>query len=227
MKLPRFFRLLPLVVLAIAALLVLNGTGLLRDGVALAETAATALSDAPTPANKDFAEPDQQIASANEADIMTSLSRRRTELDAREAQVKLQADILAAAEKRVDAKIAQLQALQDKMASLVQQHDEAQQAQIASLTKTYIGMGKKAGPIFAGLPDDVAVPVAQAMKPADLALIMGGMPADAAQKLTVKLASRLALPQTADAPAPATPAPAADAPAQTASAAPATPKKQP
>jgi len=35
MKLPRFVRLLPLVVLAIAALLVLNGTGLLRDGVAL------------------------------------------------------------------------------------------------------------------------------------------------------------------------------------------------
>jgi flagellar motility protein MotE (MotC chaperone) len=220
MKLPRFVRLLPLVVLAIAALLVLNGTGLLHDGIALAETAAGALTDAPEPSNRDFAEPDQQIASAAEADIMTSLSRRRAELDARQAQVKLQADILAAAEKRVDAKIAQLQALQDKMAGLIQQHDEQQQAQIAALTKTYIGMGKKAGPIFAGLPDDVAVPVAQAMKPADLALIMSGMPADAAQKLTVKLASRLTLPQTADAPAPA---PAA-------AAAPATPdpsKKQP
>jgi flagellar motility protein MotE (MotC chaperone) len=227
MKLPRFARLLPLVVLAIGALLVLNGTGLLRDGVALAETAASALTDAPAPSNKDFAEPDQQIASAMEADIMTSLARRRTELDAREAQVKLQADILAATEKRVDAKIAQLQALQDKMASLIQQHDDAQQAQIAALTKTYIGMGKKAGPIFAGLPDDVAVPVAQAMKPGDLALIMGGMPADAAQKLTVKLANRLTLPQTADAPAPAPATPEPAAPATPAAAAPATQKKQP
>ena len=40
--------------------------------------------------------------------MLTGLSRRRTELDAREAAIKLQADILAATEKRVDAKIAQL-----------------------------------------------------------------------------------------------------------------------
>ena len=223
MKLPRFARLLPLVVLAIAALLVLNGTGLLRDGAALAQTAASALTDAPESANKDFAEPDQQIASAAEADIMTSLSRRRVELDAREAQVRMQADLMAATEKRVDAKIAQLQALQDKMAGLLQQHDKEQQAQIDALVKTYSIMGKNAGPIFAGLPDDVAVPVAQGMKPDILSTVLKGMPADAAQKLTVKLASRLALPQTADAPAPAA---AADA----ASAAPAPPpagKKQP
>jgi hypothetical protein len=125
MKLPRFARLLPLVVLAIGALLVLNGTGLLRDGVALAQTAASALTDAPQPSNRDFAEPDQQIASANEADIMTSLSRRRGELDARESQVRIQADLMAAAEKRVDAKIAQLQALQTKIAALVAERDEA------------------------------------------------------------------------------------------------------
>ena len=55
MKLPRFARLLPLVVLAIATLLVLNGTGLLRDGAALAQTsisaAANALTDAPPPSS--------------------------------------------------------------------------------------------------------------------------------------------------------------------------------
>jgi hypothetical protein len=51
-----------------------------------------------------------------------------------------------------------------------------------------------------------------------------------AKTLTVKLADRLTLPQTADAPAPvapAAPAPAAATPGQTASAAPATPQKQP
>ena len=209
-KRPRFLRLLPAVVLAGAALLVLNGTGLVRDGAALAQTA---LNDQPPAANRDYAEPDQQIATAAEADILTSMSRRRAELDARESQVQIQADILAATEKRVDAKIAQLQTLQSKITSLLGDRDDAQKAQIDALVKTYSALGKKAGPIFSGLPDDVAVPVAQAMKPDDLAQIMGAMPADVAQKLTVKLAGRLALPETADAPAPAAPAPAAPTPA--------------
>jgi hypothetical protein len=95
-KLPRLVRLLPGVVLASAALLVLNGTGLVRDGAALAQSFAQ--TDAPQPANKDYAEPDQQIATAAEADILTSMSRRRAELDARESQLKLQAAILAATE---------------------------------------------------------------------------------------------------------------------------------
>jgi flagellar motility protein MotE (MotC chaperone) len=223
-KLPRFARLLPLVALAIAALLVLNGTGLLRDGVALAETAAAAVSNQPAPPNRDFAEPDQQVASASEADIITSLSRRRAELDARERQIRLQADILAATEKRVDAKIAQLQMLQTKVDSLVAARDAEQEKQIADLVKTYSSDGMKAAVaarIFETMPDAVLIPVVQKMKSDKIA----AMSPDAAQKLTVKLANRLALPETADAPAPAA------APTQTASAAPvaapATAKKQP
>ncbi len=217
MKLPRLARLLPLVVLAIAALLVLNTTGLMRDGVALAETAASALTAQPEPSNQDYAEPDQQIASANEADILTSLSRRRAELDARESQNKVQADILAATEKRVDAKIAQLQALQNKIAALLADRDDAQKAQIAALTKTYSAMKPAAAArIFETLPDAVLLPVAQAMKSDVMSLVLAQMDKEKASALTVKLADRLALPQTTDAPAPAA---APVAPAQTASAA--------
>jgi flagellar motility protein MotE (MotC chaperone) len=219
-KLPRFLRLLPSLVLGLIALLVLNGTGLVRDGVALAQTAAASLSEAPEPANADYAEPDQQIASAAEADILTSLSRRRAELDARDARIKLQADILAATEKRMDAKIAQLQALQTKIAALLADRDAAQKAQITALVKTYSAMKPAdAARIFDALPDGVLVPVAQQMKSDVLSLVLAKMSADNAKSLTVKLADRLALPETADAPAPA----------QTASAAPApqTPQKQP
>lgn len=217
--LPRFLRLLPSLVLGLAALLVLNGTGLVRDGAALAQTAAGAFAEAP--ANADYAEPDQQIASAAEADILTSLSRRRAELDARESKVKMQADILAATEKRMDAKIAQLQALQNRIAALLADRDAAQKAQIAALVKTYSAMKPAdAARIFDALPDGVLVPVAQQMKSDVLSLVLARMSADNAKSLTVKLADRLALPETADAPAPA----------QTASAAPAapqTPQKQP
>jgi len=220
-RLPRIVRLLPAVVLAGATLLVLNGTGLVRDGVALAQTAANALIDQPEPANKDYAEPDQQIASAAEADIGTLLSRRRGELDARENQLKLQADMLAATEKRVDAKIAQLQSLQNKMADLLQQRDDAQKAQITTLMKTYAAMKPAdAARIFDALPDSVLVPVAQQMKSDVLSLVLAKMAAENAKALTVKLADRLALPQTADAPAPAAAAPAAPLAA-------ATPTKQP
>jgi flagellar motility protein MotE (MotC chaperone) len=205
-------------------LLVLNGTGLLRDGVALAQTAASALTDAPEPGNRDFAEPDQQIASANEADIMTSLARRRTELDAREAQVRIQAQLMNATEKRVDAKIAQLQALQNKIAALLVTRDDAQKAQVTALMKTYAAMKPAAAArIFETLPDSVLIPVAQSMKSDVMSLILAQMNADKASALTVKLADRLTLPQTADAPAPAAPA---TVPGPTASAAP-TPQKQP
>ena len=157
-KLPRLLRLLPSLVLGLAALLVLNGTGLVRDGAALAQTsisaAAASLTETPQPANADYAEPDQQIASAAEADILTSLSRRRGELDARDAKIKLQADILAATEKRVDAKIAQLQTLQNKIAALLADRDAAQKAQITALVKTYSAMKPAdAARIFDALPD--------------------------------------------------------------------------
>ena len=209
---PRLLRLLPGVALVSGMLLIVNGAGLFHEAAALAETA---LAPTPAPANPDYAGSDDQIATAAQADMLTVMARRRGELDARETQIKMQADILAATESRVDTKITQLKALQDKITSLLGQRDDAQKAQLAALVKTYTGLGKKAGPIFAGLPDDVAVPVAQAMKPDDLAQVLGAMPADAAQKLTVKLANRLTLPATADAAPPpaAQPAPA-PAPAQ-------------
>ncbi len=62
------------------------------------------------------------------------------------------------------------------------------------------------------------VPVAQQMKSDVMSLILAQMNADKASALTIKLADRLTLPQTADAPAPAAPV----GPAQTAAA---TPKK--
>jgi flagellar motility protein MotE (MotC chaperone) len=141
--------------------------------------------------------------------------------------------MIAAAEQRVDAKIAQLKQLQAQITQLIGQRDEAQKAQVAALVKTYsIMKPKDAARIFNSLPDDVLVPVAHDMKSDQLALVLANMNADNAKALTVKLANKLMLPETTSVPAPAaTPiaaaAPAAaGAPAAPASAAqnPATPK---
>jgi flagellar motility protein MotE (MotC chaperone) len=213
----RYLRLLPGVVLVCGGLLVLKTSGLVHD--ALAEegepAAAGAMAPAPKAVNQDFAGEDTEASSAAEVDVLTSLSKRRAILDTREAEVRNQSNVLAATEARVDSKIAQLKTLQSQIAALLAQRDAEQQKQVAVLVKTYGPDGMKAANaalIFNTLPDDVLIPVAQGMKPADLGAILSKMSPDAAQKLTLKLASRLALPETAAAvlnSVPASPAPAA------------------
>jgi flagellar motility protein MotE (MotC chaperone) len=229
MKHPRVLRLLPGVVVLSAALLVLKTSGLVhgayaqdsKPAAASAASAAPALTPEPTPANPDFAGGDEAIASAAEVDVLTSLSKRRAELDARERQLDLQANILAAAENRVDAKIGQLKQLQDQMTKLLGQRDSAQEKQVASLVKTYSAMKPKdAARIFNSLSDDVLVPVAQEMKSDVLAPVLASMESAAAEKLTIKLANRLAVPDVALPPVPAGPQAPLAAPATSAASAP-------
>ena len=224
---PRLLRLLPSVVVVGTGLLILNASGLIHDAYAEINrpAAGDAMAPQPAPGNKDFASDDTQVASASEVDILTSLSKRRGELDAREAQIQVQANILAAAEARVDAKVAQLKALQGQISVLLGQRDAAQEKQLASLVKTYSAMKPKdAARIFDSLNDQVLVPVAADMKSDVLAPVLAAMSPEQAQKLTVRLANKLTLPDTAGTMPATTPA-AGQPPAsgQTANAGPAAP----
>ena len=235
MKLPRYVRLLPSVVVVGTALLVLKTSGLVHEAYAEAPAQKSApLTNDPVPANADYAGgADDEIASASEVNVVNALAKRRKELDARGATLNTQANMIAAAEQRVDAKIAQLKQLQAQINTLLVQRDDAQKAQIASLVKTYSTMKPvDAARIFNSLPEDVLLPVAQSMKSDVLALVMAKMSSDAAQKLTIKLADRLTLPQAiaplaapvvpvAAAPPPAPAAPTQAAAAQTTPATPA------
>ena len=202
----RTVRLLPAVMIAGTMLLGLKGFGLVHS--ALAQTKpdtqiAANMSNDGIVAPKDIASDDGESASASETDVLTSLAKRRAELDARARDQQMRENVLAATEQRVDAKIAALKALQAQMTTLIGQRDAAQEKQVASLVKTYSAMKPKdAARIFDGLSDDVLVPVAQAMKSDALAPVLAAMNPAAAQKLTVKLASRLKLPETATITAP-------------------------
>ena len=230
MKLPSYVRLLPSVVVVGTALLVLKTSGLVHEAYAEAASQKSApLTNDPVPANADYAGgADDEIASASEVDVVNALAKRRKELDARQTTLNTQANMIAAAEQRVDAKIAQLKQLQTQINALLVQRDDAQKAQVAALVKTYSSMKPvDAARIFNSLPDDVLLPVAQSMKSDVLALVMAKMSSDAAQKLTVRLADRLTLPPAIApltvpaAPVAAAPAPAAAAPTQAAAAQPA------
>jgi flagellar motility protein MotE (MotC chaperone) len=214
----KYFRLLPAVFVV--------GLGLLAiKGVDLARAAQASTSDAPdnsglAPSDTGGAKPapdfaaDQNTGDSSAAvDVLTSLTRRRAELDARERALNMRENVLVAGEGRVDQKIAALKILQTEIQSLLSQRDAAQDKQIASLVKTYSSMKPKdAARIFDTLAEEVLLPVAKGMKSDALAPVMAAMNPEAAQRLTVKLAALLKLPEAlpaADCPAAAAPTPAA------------------
>jgi flagellar motility protein MotE (MotC chaperone) len=217
-RLARYFRLLPAVVVVGTGLLAVKSVDIARAAQAAAETVDPDQPDnsglAPTdnggkPAT-DYANDGATLASPAEVDVVSSLTRRRAELDARERALNMRENVLGAGEARVDQKIAALKDLQTQIQALLAQRDAKQDAQIAALVKTYAAMKPKdAARIFNSLSDDVLVPVAKGMKSDVLAPVMAAMNPDAAQKLTVKLAALLKLPDSS--PGAICPAPAADA----------------
>ena len=81
MKLPRYLRLLPTVVVVGASLFVVKTTGLVHEAYAEAAQQVATLTADPKPAHEDFAgAEDEQVASANDVDVMNALGKRRKEL---------------------------------------------------------------------------------------------------------------------------------------------------
>lgn len=153
------------------------------------------------------AAPADSGVSQAEMDVLTSLSGRRGALDERQRELDLKANVIAAAEKRVDEKIAQLKALQAQIEALMGQREQRETQQIDGLVRVYAAMKPRdAARIFASLDDDVRINVAGRMKPDTMAGILAALPSEVAQKLTVELATRYRTPATAAAASAAQPA---------------------
>lgn len=234
-------RLIPAVLAVGTVLLAVKTTGLVMTAQAQEQQAAASQPSPPAAdqtANRsvqtsDPSGDDDAETSSAQIDVLSSLAKRRAQLDGRERDLDMRENLIAAAEKRVDGKIDSLKQLQTSIQTLLVQRDAEEQKQINALVKTYSSMKPKdAARIFNTLDENVALSVAALLKPDVLAPILGAMNSDAAQKLTVRLANRLKVPETQTAQIAAaaqpiaampttTPAPAAAAP--DASAAPAQP----
>lgn len=180
-----------------------------REGKPLIQPPETLLGGASSPESAEGG------VSPAEMDLLTSLSERRNALDERQRELDLKANVIAAAEKRVDDKIAQLKALQDGIEKLLGQRDSKETESLDSLVRIYAAMKPKdAARIFESLDDSVRLGVAGRMKPDTMAGIMASLSPEVAQKMTVELAGRFKLtPAMTDAAAAAAasapPAPAA------------------
>lgn len=192
-------RLLPLIAVAIGGVVLVRAVGVapgLFDGAkAWAEEAAPAAAAA-APAAAICALTPEQLAqqagiSPAELRILQSLAGRRTELDARDADLASMLPLLATAEQKLDARVAALEAVKAEVRVLLGQVSEQEKAENDRMVAVYSAMRPRdAARVFATLDDDVRLPVAAAMRPRSLAAIMAQMDPAAARSLTEKLSRR-------------------------------------
>lgn len=234
MKLPR---LLPLIAVAIGGVVAVRAIGaapgFLESAQAWAEelpAAAAGEGGAATPTSAPPAAvcaltPEQLAEQAGispaELRIIQSLSARREQLDARDADFATMLPLMTAAEQKLDAQVQALNAVKAEVQALLGQVDEREKAEIDRLVQVYSAMRpREAARVMATLDDEVRLPVAAAMRPRSLAAVMAQMDPAAARELTEKLARRFEAQQlaaraaaAANAQPTATPAAASAAPA--------------
>ena len=217
-------RLLPLIAVAIGGVVMVRAVGvapgLFEGAKAWAEEAVPAAAAAPAAAVCALT-PEQLAQQAGispaELRIIQSLSARRTELDARDADLASMLPLMTAAEQKLDAKVAALAAVKAEVQALLGQVGEREQAEVDRLVAVYSAMRpREAARVFATLNDDVRLPVAAAMRPRALAAVMAQMEPAAARDLTEKLAGRFAAQRRLATQAAAAVSDPAPAPAETA-----------
>jgi flagellar motility protein MotE (MotC chaperone) len=129
--------------------------------------------------------------SAAERAILERLQERRQELDKRARELDIREGLIADAEKRVDAKLAQIKEGQAQLAVAEQKKDEAEAARFKGLVTMYQTMKPRdAAKIFDHLEVNVLIEVASQINPRNMSEILAQMSPDRAELLTVELAKR-------------------------------------
>lgn len=130
-------------------------------------------------------------SSPAERAILERLQERRQEIEARARELEIRDGLLKAAEMRLEARVAELKALEARVAAATQGKDGSDAARFKGLVSMYENMKPKdAAKIFDRLDLTVLVQVTNLINPRKMSDILGQMSADAAERLTVELASR-------------------------------------
>ena len=188
-------RLLPIVIGAASGLLFLKLVGALSGDETITGTVpATAQEQAAAapaqPAVAGDARDSTQItyqqgnvaSGDSKGTILERLGERREELDKLEAQLLERENLLKAAEKRVEERIAELAKIEERINATVQARNDEEKARFEGLIKMYATMKPKdAARIFDRLDLQILIEVAARMKPEQMGAIMSQMAPDAAE----------------------------------------------
>jgi len=138
---------------------------------------------------------EEDFMSASEIEVLTSLTKRREELDRRQAELDMREKLLMATEQRLDQKLAEIKSIQSEIQSAVGALSDKQQKEIASLVKVYENMKPKdAAAIMQDLDRTILLEVASRIKEAKMAPILAAMEPSKAREITVLLAKRNEIP---------------------------------
>lgn len=141
-----------------------------------------------------------RVNSPGERAILERLQDRRQELDSRNRELEMRESLLKAAEKRLDAKVNELKDVEARVNSAKDAREKADAQRLKSIVSMYENMKPKdAARIFDRLDMKVLVEVTTAINPRKMSEILAQMSPEAAERLTVELASRAGA-QTTQAP---------------------------
>ncbi|HEY6433207.1 MAG TPA: hypothetical protein VIZ17_14595 [Acetobacteraceae bacterium] len=186
-------RLLPATIITIATLLGMKGMELVR-----AATPPEALGQPPAPhatvtsqtAPPPAAAPSVPPMSDTERTLLLDLRKRRQELDSREQALTARESLLTAAEHKLDQRVAELQALQQRLEALETARTQRQDANWAGLVKLYSTMKpREAAKIWDDLETQVLLELLDRMNERKAAPILAAMQPDRAREITEKLAA--------------------------------------
>lgn len=200
---PTSVRLLPAVMAGLAALLGLKTVAMAQsvaetpaaqsEQAGHAQTSTPAQTPAPAPGTPQCTPSLADMAGLSQAEVqvLQALQARRATLDQRATAMETQDDLMTAAERRLDERLAELHRLETTVNDLLGHLDEAQEQRLTGLVNVYRRMrAKDAAAVFDGLDDGVLVQVASRMPDSNLAEIMGRMTPERARRLTTMLAER-------------------------------------
>jgi flagellar motility protein MotE (MotC chaperone) len=123
--------------------------------------------------------------------ILERLQERRQELDTRARELDIRESLIQGAEKRMDAKLAEIKEAEAQIKVETQQKDEAEASRFKGLVTMYENMKPRdAAKIFDRLDITVLLEVASQIKPQKMSDILAQMSPDTAERLTVELANR-------------------------------------
>jgi len=123
--------------------------------------------------------------------ILERLQERRQELDTRARELDIRESLIQGAEKRMDAKLAELKEVEQRIKVETAQKDEAEAARLKGLITMYENMKpREAAKIFDRLELTVLMQVASQINPRKMSDILALMSPDVAERLTVELASK-------------------------------------
>jgi flagellar motility protein MotE (MotC chaperone) len=168
-------------------------SGAEKDGNGAAKSGEAKPGVAPPPPKPD-ATPgvdNNRLPSAAERAVLERLQERRHELDQRARELDVREGLVSAAEKRLEAKVIELKEIEARITAATAKKDEEAAARVKSLVVMYENMkAKDAAKIFDRLDMRILLEVAKEVNPRRMSDIMAQMTPEAAERLTVELATR-------------------------------------